>query len=331
MSTTDDLAYVPQRIQTQSLENVVEQLQRELYRISSAMDVIRVGYYPRLYVAPDKPRDGMVRYADGIQWDPGGGEGIYTYYNERWNSMGSTDFLIEVNKGNIAGHSMVHKFSHNDDVDTAEEDIWHTDGVYPPLTTGVQLEFSSSSANDDIAGSHARKLTMELILDDFTEVIETHDIDGTTTTTATNVIRCNRAYVDEVGTYGETNDGNITIRVIGAGAIQATISAGTGQTHKSHYTIPAGKTGYVLRVSLGVDSTKSCTFYMVKRENPNGLAAPYKARREMHEWIGVMGEFEETFKADHALPEKTDIWFSAKAAANNTAVHADYDILLVDN
>lgn len=34
--------------------------------------------------APPKPRDAMVVYADGTNWDPGKGEGIYAYINGAW-------------------------------------------------------------------------------------------------------------------------------------------------------------------------------------------------------------------------------------------------------
>lgn len=33
---------------------------------------------------PDKPRDGMVVYANGTTWDPGDGEGFYVYENGAW-------------------------------------------------------------------------------------------------------------------------------------------------------------------------------------------------------------------------------------------------------
>ena len=36
-----------------------------------------------------KPRDGDMRYADGVDWNPGsGGEGFYAYYNNTWNRLG---------------------------------------------------------------------------------------------------------------------------------------------------------------------------------------------------------------------------------------------------
>ena len=34
-------------------------------------------------------RDGDMRYADGVDWNPGsGGEGFYAYYNNTWNRLG---------------------------------------------------------------------------------------------------------------------------------------------------------------------------------------------------------------------------------------------------
>jgi hypothetical protein len=37
-----------------------------------------------LNVAPAKPRDGMVAVADGTNWNPGGGAGIYARIGGAW-------------------------------------------------------------------------------------------------------------------------------------------------------------------------------------------------------------------------------------------------------
>lgn len=88
MADLDDLAYTPERITANDLHETVQQLQRELYRISGVIDALRQGYFPKFYVAPTKLRDGMTRYADGTSWNPGSGEGVYTYYNSTWNKLG---------------------------------------------------------------------------------------------------------------------------------------------------------------------------------------------------------------------------------------------------
>lgn len=37
--------------------------------------------------APAKPREGMIRYADGVSWDPGSGAGLYQYIGASWNKL----------------------------------------------------------------------------------------------------------------------------------------------------------------------------------------------------------------------------------------------------
>lgn len=37
-----------------------------------------------LGVEPPRPRDGMIVYADGTEWNPGAGEGFYGYQAGAW-------------------------------------------------------------------------------------------------------------------------------------------------------------------------------------------------------------------------------------------------------
>ena len=37
-----------------------------------------------LNAAPPRPRNGLVVYADGTNWNPGSGEGFYGYVNGAW-------------------------------------------------------------------------------------------------------------------------------------------------------------------------------------------------------------------------------------------------------
>ena len=41
----------------------------------------------KLAAAPARPFDGMIVYADGTNWNPGGGEGIYAFYATVWNKL----------------------------------------------------------------------------------------------------------------------------------------------------------------------------------------------------------------------------------------------------
>lgn len=64
-------------------------LREELFKISAAITLLADGYAPVTNVAPIKPRDGMVKLADGVNWNPtGAGKGFYGYYNAAWHFLG---------------------------------------------------------------------------------------------------------------------------------------------------------------------------------------------------------------------------------------------------
>lgn len=62
-----------------------EYILRELLRISAQFDLIIQGRFLEiLSVAPAKPREGMLAIADGTNWNPGCGKGLYTYKDGAW-------------------------------------------------------------------------------------------------------------------------------------------------------------------------------------------------------------------------------------------------------
>lgn len=59
-------------------------LQREFLNISKALDRASTIELDPQFVAPAKPIEGVVYYADGTSWNPGSGEGYYGYINSVW-------------------------------------------------------------------------------------------------------------------------------------------------------------------------------------------------------------------------------------------------------
>lgn len=76
-----------------SPEQLPDYLFNELNRLGDILFNIDMLQLSQTNVAPGtelrrtKPRDGDIRYADGTNWDPGSGEGIYAYYNATWNKL----------------------------------------------------------------------------------------------------------------------------------------------------------------------------------------------------------------------------------------------------
>lgn len=59
-------------------------LHNELVKISSAIGLLSKGHLNMTHVEPIKPREGMIRLADGTDWNPGLGRGIYCYFSNVW-------------------------------------------------------------------------------------------------------------------------------------------------------------------------------------------------------------------------------------------------------
>lgn len=56
----------------------------ELNKMAAAINALAAGHLDKQTVAPLKPRDGDIRYADGTSWNPGAGVGIYAFLGAAW-------------------------------------------------------------------------------------------------------------------------------------------------------------------------------------------------------------------------------------------------------
>lgn len=81
--------YIPQEaVNFTSLEEAVAFLIEENRRIAAALNARLEGILPEIHAEPTKLISGMVAFADGTDWDPGSGQGVYCYYNSAWNKLG---------------------------------------------------------------------------------------------------------------------------------------------------------------------------------------------------------------------------------------------------
>ncbi len=70
---------------TETLESF-EDVLRELERIQNTFEYFtpEVMKLEESHAAPAKLEEGMVVFADGTDWNPGSGQGIYAYYGGAW-------------------------------------------------------------------------------------------------------------------------------------------------------------------------------------------------------------------------------------------------------
>lgn len=77
------MAYSPSFVPTDPKE-LMRFLKEELQAIADAMQDTTIEFRN---VAPAKPREGMLYGADGTNWNPGGGKGVYCYYGGAWTKL----------------------------------------------------------------------------------------------------------------------------------------------------------------------------------------------------------------------------------------------------
>lgn len=245
--------------------------------------------------------------------------------------------ILEIQKGNVAGHSIVHKFGRNPDVDigSTPEDIWNTGGEVTWQILADTLAIVSASANDDAGASGAQEIAIEGLDEDFNAISEAIALDGATPVTTVNrYLRVFRSYVTQAGTYHGSNEGAITATYTTSTDTAFTIGLGTGQTELGLYTVPAEKIGMLLSATLNVDSGSSKTAQITLNQCPNAqdVTTPFTgAARRVLTFDGINGQYIYTPRAPIVFDERTDIWFACEVAtANNTPISVDFDVMLVD-
>ena len=241
--------------------------------------------------------------------------------------VAGTPFYLAISQGEIEGYSNVNKFGYNSAIGSGSfEVIWETGGQYPYQSTAVAVDVVSDDVADDVAGTGARTLKIQGLDGDYNLAEETIDMDGTTTVTTTQTfLRVFRASVETAGT-SKTNVGDITIEYAGGSDVAATITAENGQTLMAIYTIPAGKTGYVLAINVSSGKDQEQTYKLLTRNNTVTDAA-----FQTKEFLDTRGGFINFSKvAISKITEKTDIELQAKSSATSSA-SGGFELILVDN
>ena len=215
--------------------------------------------------------------------------------------------------GQINGISHINKFGYSDNIATLST-IWDGSNIYTYSSSAGAVTATSSSSDDDGAVVEIQGLDADYNL-------TTYDL-TLGSTGATNLIRIFRVRLKTPAAGQTTNVGAISVNI--AGQLRAKILAGNGQTLMALYTIPAGKTGYLLNLTMSVDKNVDVIYKLFCRKIDDGA-------------FNLKGQFG-TFgtPVDHTYPvplkfeEKTDIEIRADAG-NTSGGGATFDLILVDN
>ena len=93
------------------------------------------------------------------------------------------------------------------------------------------------------------------------------------------------------------------------------------------YTVPAGKTGHIMRLDVTAQGTSTGSFKLFVREGGTGNFGV----KHIAYVNGVGGAYQLTYPIPQSFPEKTDIDARMHTLTNNGGYTCTFDILLTDN
>lgn len=253
--------------------------------------------------------------------------------------ISTKEFLIEVAKGKVPGHSVLTIFGENDAIGTSITPVTSS-GTYETPSAVQALDIVSSDANDTALGTGGRKVIVQGVDAVGDSLIEEVTMNGLTPVTlSASFLRVFNVEVSESGSYASATApshlGTITLFVSGGGTTWATIGVtaglGLGQSKIGVFTVPTGLTAYVLSLSFSVDTNKAVNLFFLKREDILITSAPFgvmsmQGLLKAATGIGVFPK-----KAFTEYKENTDIGFMASVASGTSDVSVVFELLLIDN
>lgn len=245
----------------------------------------------------------------------------------------SEPFELQVARGQIPGHRIIHVFGHNPDIDNGvEKTIWPIDGILGHPDEPVIMTISSSSANDTAAGTGARTVFIEGVNGTGGLTTEVVTLDGQTPVSTVNKYDAiERMVVQTVGS-GEANTGVI---YAGTGTVSSGVpdvpysAIGIGENNSlvGHWTCPTGHTGYLVKglITTGTTAGRQYVTGRLKLRTAEGVVLTTAISTVANGSVGY------DFTCPVRITAGQCITATAEGRGNNNDVSCYFQILLIKN
>jgi hypothetical protein len=130
--------FAPQPLDRGSVDALAASVEREMMRVAAATEVALLRQVEFLHAEPPRPREGMVAGADGTDWNPGSGQGLYVYFAGAWQVLFTASSLVAHNSttgkqgGTTDEYYHLTAAQHTDLTDGNEATVHHHDSRYDP-------------------------------------------------------------------------------------------------------------------------------------------------------------------------------------------------------
>jgi len=233
---------------------------------------------------------------------------------------------MDIVLGNVPGFELVSIPGESTRINQIFENLTPTGGSQILPTAAETWEILSTDANDSSLGTGARTVAVFSLDENHVEQTTLVSLNGTTPVTLDNThLRSRDMVVVTAGSDpGNTNIGDLVVRVSGGGTERLKIPAGVGDCKSLIFTVPVDKTAFVQNLVIFCQKNRDGTIR--PRITPPGGAT-------------VESGFISTFQDGQSVPisapirleEKTDITVDALSNNANTRCLVFFAMLIVDN
>lgn len=155
--------------------------------------------------------------------------------------------------------TQINVFGHTDSVSTSYQDIWNDNSVFSHPTGVESWEVVSDNAADTFGGTGMNGVRVTGLDATGVKVFEDIALNGTTPVALTGAWTYPRIVIGGLSGSGQTNAGDITVRVASAGATRMLISPTDGRSMSSIYQVPKDTTAFIQNVCFIGTSNKDLT------------------------------------------------------------------------
>jgi len=241
-------------------------------------------------------------------------------------SPGARPSMMDIVLGNVEGFELLSIPGESTEIGPTFQNLTPTGGSQILPTAAETWEILSTDANDSSAGTGAQTVAIVSLDANHVEQTTLVALDGLTPVTlgGTHLRSRDMVVVTAGSGVGNTNIGDLRVRVSGGGTERLKIPAGVGDCKSLIFTIPADKTAFVQNLVIFCQKNRDGTIR--PRITPPGGAT-------------IESAFISTFQNGQSVPisapirleEKTDITVDAESNNANTRCLVFFAMLLVDN
>lgn len=244
----------------------------------------------------------------------------------------SSQFLIDVAKGLVKGHTVMHKFAENPEIGLGQtEDLWDFGGDYT-WSAGVDITHISSGHADDDQDVQVLGLGA-----DWSIVDQTATLDGQNKVELDTPLRRafrmqNRGTTDLQGVVYCYEDDTVTAGVPDTDSkVRAVIVVGNNKTLMSMFTVPADVTGFCLQFRVGITRGGGATGISRGVTKVRPFEGVFTTEDIFNMNSAGTSTVVAPFLIPLAIPQKSDLKVRVDSNANGVAIGGTYDLLLIEN